>query len=254
MKVIDYFPFFDELDMLEARLTELDGVVDRFVAVEATTTHRGEPKPAYLELHASRFARFSDRLVRLVVEPPDTDDPWVRERYQRDQAASALADAEPDDLVLSCDVDEIVRRDSLAAIAEATRGGPVCLGMAYHCFSLRLLDPTRTWLHPKAFRAKDLPASLSELRLRPGLPVVPDAGWHLSWFGDDERLVRKVKSFAHAEYDTPEIATPEFFEAARAGGVTINGTPLVEVDPGRVFPPRLVAILGDARRVEATRP
>ncbi len=37
--LIDAFPFFNELDLLEIRLEVLDPLVDRFVLVEASRDH-----------------------------------------------------------------------------------------------------------------------------------------------------------------------------------------------------------------------
>lgn len=54
--IIDCFTFFNELDVLEIRLRELDGVVDRFVLVEATLTHQGKPKPLLYAENKERFA------------------------------------------------------------------------------------------------------------------------------------------------------------------------------------------------------
>jgi len=54
--IYDCFPFFDELDVLEIRLNELDPVVDKFVLVEAPVTHsiqRG-PHSFWLTANASR--------------------------------------------------------------------------------------------------------------------------------------------------------------------------------------------------------
>jgi hypothetical protein len=45
--LIDAFPLFNELDILELRLTELSPAVDRFVIVEANRTHKGTLKPLY---------------------------------------------------------------------------------------------------------------------------------------------------------------------------------------------------------------
>jgi hypothetical protein len=46
-QIIDCFTFFNELDMLEFRLTELDPYVDKFVIIESTKTFTGKPKPLY---------------------------------------------------------------------------------------------------------------------------------------------------------------------------------------------------------------
>ena len=47
-RVFDCFQFYNEFDVLEIRLAELDPLVDHFVIVEATHTHTGKPKPLLL--------------------------------------------------------------------------------------------------------------------------------------------------------------------------------------------------------------
>ena len=49
MKVIDVFPFFNELDLLEIRLNSLDPYVDCFILSEATKTFSGLDKPLYYQ-------------------------------------------------------------------------------------------------------------------------------------------------------------------------------------------------------------
>ena len=44
MKIIDCFTFYNELDMLELRLNELNEVVDYFVLVECVKTHANNDK------------------------------------------------------------------------------------------------------------------------------------------------------------------------------------------------------------------
>lgn len=47
--VYDCFIFFNELDLLEIRLNELDDVVDYFVLVEANRTFQNNHKPYYFD-------------------------------------------------------------------------------------------------------------------------------------------------------------------------------------------------------------
>jgi beta-1,4-mannosyl-glycoprotein beta-1,4-N-acetylglucosaminyltransferase len=61
--LIDAFPFHDELDILEMRLTELYETVDKFIVVEAEVTHQDEPKPSYLRDNWERFSPFHDKIV-----------------------------------------------------------------------------------------------------------------------------------------------------------------------------------------------
>jgi beta-1,4-mannosyl-glycoprotein beta-1,4-N-acetylglucosaminyltransferase len=55
MKVIDVFPFFNELDILEIRLNILDPYVDCFILSEATKTFSGLDKPLYYQENKDRF-------------------------------------------------------------------------------------------------------------------------------------------------------------------------------------------------------
>ena len=50
MKIVDVFPFFNELDLLEIRLNVLDPYVDLFIISEATKTFSGLDKPLGLTL------------------------------------------------------------------------------------------------------------------------------------------------------------------------------------------------------------
>jgi hypothetical protein len=84
MRIFDCFMFFNELDMLECRLEELDRVVDVFVIVEALETHQGTVKPSYFEASGARFARWQDRVRRVVVPKFLGADPWAHEREQRE--------------------------------------------------------------------------------------------------------------------------------------------------------------------------
>ena len=48
-KIYDCFPFFNEYDLLELRLTESYGHTDYFVIAESNKTFTGNPTPYNLE-------------------------------------------------------------------------------------------------------------------------------------------------------------------------------------------------------------
>ena len=62
--IYDTFMFFNELELLELRLNELNGVVDKFVLVEATRTFTNKPKPLY---YAENKQRFYSSTIRLYI-------------------------------------------------------------------------------------------------------------------------------------------------------------------------------------------
>ena len=67
-RVFDVFPFFNEIDLLEIRLNELDSVVDFFVITEASTTFSGLEKPFYFELFREKFEHFSSKILYQKIE------------------------------------------------------------------------------------------------------------------------------------------------------------------------------------------
>ena len=99
--VFDCFTIFNELDLLDARLHELSSIVDFFVIVEATSTFQGSPKPLYFRDNASRFERFREKIIHLIIDFPEhIDNRFARkwdsncyrgEYYQRDQLGRGLS-------------------------------------------------------------------------------------------------------------------------------------------------------------------
>ncbi|WP_052699322.1 hypothetical protein [Hyphomicrobium sp. 99] len=122
--LFDCFSFFNELDLLEVRLHELDALVDHFVLVEAHQTFQGHPKPLYYAENADRFSRFAGKIIHVVVDFPPTiagyaldtkplDANWAREHYQRNQIGKGLVTARKTDLIIVSDVDEIISASAL---------------------------------------------------------------------------------------------------------------------------------------------
>lgn len=87
MKLIDCFTFYNELKMLEFRLTELDDVVDYFILVEANKTYSGFEKEYYYDNNKHLFVKFNHKIIHIKVDDmPDGDghnNIWARENHQR---------------------------------------------------------------------------------------------------------------------------------------------------------------------------
>lgn len=56
--IVDCFTFFNEFDILEIRLHEMDPWVDLFVLVESAETFSGNSKPLWFEENQHRFKSF----------------------------------------------------------------------------------------------------------------------------------------------------------------------------------------------------
>lgn len=220
-KIYDCFLFYNELELLEIRLNEMNDHVDKFVIVEACETFRGKPKPFYFAENKHLFEKFADKIIHVQLkEPFKTDDPWVRERHQRSQAVLGLEGGHPEDIVFISDVDEIIRGSRIAEIAQLISSkkteAVVCKQTMYKGYLNRAL--TEGWPGPVCTTLKRMkatsPAVIRRIRnqsskkLRKAqiskIEVMPNAGWHFTSMGGADRTVLKIESFSHAEQDTPE--------------------------------------------------
>jgi len=211
--IVDTFPFNNELDILEMRLTELQEAVDHFVIVEATVDHQDHPKPLWFADHRERFAPWADKITHVIADRLPThaenNDPWAREHAQREWIGDGLArlDLSGQDIILQSDVDEIPRAIFARNVRPAA--GMLVFGMRFHCFAI-------DWQHPELWHGT-VAASVATLvklpagkrfafqrdnRMRAQMPAhMTDAGWHFSWLGGRDASLAKLNSFCH-----PEIA------------------------------------------------
>ena len=227
-KIIDAFCFFNELDLLRLRLLELQGVVDSFILVEAAQTHSGNKKPLYFEKYRSEFVEFADKIIHVVVDElprPIAGDRWPLYQHQLEAIKTGLktACADPEDIVLISDVDEIPRAAKVLELPALLSKNPeiVLLQDFYeHYLNCKLRKP---WCGTVAVRARQaLSRSIFNLRTekkRAGRifkqkylkrhKYLPSAGWHFSSFGGPLSLLYKCQSFAHREADkSGELAIP----------------------------------------------
>jgi beta-1,4-mannosyl-glycoprotein beta-1,4-N-acetylglucosaminyltransferase len=116
--------FFDEEMLLDLRLNIMDEYVDKFVITEATYMHSGESKKLLFDIN--KFSKFKDKIIYIVVDTPPPnlfkigDDNSLntkeskkilnaskRELYQIEKTQDGLVKADPDDVIIVSDVDEI---------------------------------------------------------------------------------------------------------------------------------------------------
>jgi beta-1,4-mannosyl-glycoprotein beta-1,4-N-acetylglucosaminyltransferase len=232
MKIIDAFPFFDELDLLEIRLNTLDSHVDLFVLSEFSTTFAGNPKPFYFDENKSRFAKFLPKIVHLKNSQKDTGAPFENERIQREIIKDCLMfHGLGEDVLLFGDLDEIPRPEVIGEFIEALTQGTNFAHFAQDLFysylnlketSGRLLSyageydnvKDKKWLGTVAttidfINGKSL-TSLRDPERKSQSLRIGDGGWHFSYSGGSskppiERVRDKIASYAHQELNNDAI-------------------------------------------------
>jgi tetratricopeptide (TPR) repeat protein len=227
-RVFDGFMVSEELDVLELRLSELESCVDHFIVVESPWTHQGTPKRlAYME-NKERFHRFAHKIIHVIADQRLGKLTWHQENYQREAILDGLRDAQDDDIVLVSDLDEIPRRDIVQKIAEEPRlaGQMLVLGMVLRAYFINF-ESYEPWTKAVALPvglARRMGTNLARyITLRPpSMQIVKglhNAGWHLTWMGGADSIIRKYRSYAHTEVSALAPGADEIRAAVASGTI-----------------------------------
>ena len=244
-KVYDCFIFFNELDVLEIRLNELYDVVDKFILCEARYTHQGNPKPLYFDENKDRFAKFSDKICHIKIEqfPPECKTTWDREHYQRNCMIAGLYNAQPNDVVILSDADEILSADTVRNYSISQGICSIKMPLYYYKLDWRLAEP---WFKPRIFPFSAIGkptqdgfsqrGTLQWFRGEGDYQVQNqlEGGWHFSFMGDKESIRAKIKSYAHEEFNSEGITNDKNIEEAIEQGRDVFGRVLVTEGNKRV--------------------
>lgn len=222
--IIDCFPFYNELDMLDCRLEYLYNHVDKFALCESNFTHVGNPKPLYFLENISRYQRYLDKILYVpffinrkeYVFPDGSFDIWKIELGQRHQLVTALVPYPDDTVVMISDLDEIPNIEYIPTICkELDTQLMVHMGYDLFQFNLSYKFRDRRWFHPVAGKKRDMlihgpnafRTTLSSTTYH--CTWLDNSGWHLSYFMDAAGLSNKLKNFAHQEYNTSYLTDEE---------------------------------------------
>jgi beta-1,4-mannosyl-glycoprotein beta-1,4-N-acetylglucosaminyltransferase len=213
--IYDCFIFFDELDLLEIRLEELYPVVDKFVLCEAPTTFSGKPKELIFEGNKKRYEKYLNKIEHIICELPTNCTSWAREHAQRRAMGKALQALRPEDYVVISDCDEIPERTTIAKAIQTLRDNPEYVGpltltyqLYYGKLTHKVIEPEdhRRWRSAVVIPGPLFSGDCQEYKQNRGTYAYSDlGGWHFSYLGNAAQIIKKIESYAHTEFDTPEI-------------------------------------------------
>ncbi len=252
--VYDCFIFFNELDLLEIRLNELDAVVDKFVLVEADRTFQNLPKPFIFDENKQRFSKFLDKIIHvklnkypLFIPILNPFSPWKLEFFQRDAVLKGLVNCKPDDIILISDVDEIpnpqVLRSMISREIDQIYGLKMNMFMYFldnklvydggsnmtkeesvpgiwHCTAVlpyRLLKKRPHRIRKTIMRTR---------RRGEVYKIIPNAGWHFTYVGGVKKIIEKLEAFSHTEYNLPQYKDETSISEIIANGKDLFGRDL----------------------------
>lgn len=197
--IIDCFPFFNELDLLEIRLNVLNDVVNKFVLVEASKTQSLIDKPFYFEENKDRYSKFLDKIIHVKITDYPKKDGWAMENYQRNCIVKGLQQLElkEEDIIGVSDLDEIWFPEIKDKFEEYFKEVKfISVEMKYLVFYLNLETVDKKWIGTIFAKAKDLinytPQNLRNIKDH--VSHVEEAGWHFGYQGGKEKVYNKYLS------------------------------------------------------------
>ena len=240
MKVYDCFMYCDEDLIVDIRLNCLDAYVDKFVIVESKFTHSGKKRD--LLFNINKFKYFKNKISYYILdhEPSgieivnDKDDEGIksgkyilnaakRENYHRDFINTGLKEAEPEDLIMVSDADEIPNLENLNF--KKIKNKLILFQQKMFYYKLNLYLDAFDWYGTKACRKKNLisPQWLRNIKDRAypfwridtlfskikyqNIHFVEDGGWHFSNIKNAKAIEEKLKSYLHhREFDIEPLS------------------------------------------------
>tara|TARA_Y100000004_G_C8928370_1_gene418727 strand:- start:794 stop:1642 length:849 start_codon:yes stop_codon:yes gene_type:complete len=224
-KIIDSFLWFNEVEILKMRLYEVGDIVDHFLLVEADHTHSGKPRDLLFPtlVNDPIVKKYVNKIEHCVVDdypckgymPGNTDRSWKNENHHRRSISKFIGKFSDDDILIVSDGDELIKRSVMQEIRDSlndnTIYGMLPIEIEQTMYSCTLKNPIGDWMGPKIAtvgycKTQDLhnfrTVACTSV-LNGGKPL--GGGWHLSNFGGAEQVKQKIESWAHQDYNNPEI-------------------------------------------------
>ena len=224
MAIYDCFQFFNEEHVLDLRINILQEFVDFFVVVESTCDHQGNSKKLNFDL--KKFKKFQKKIIYIVVD--DTIESikkkhsWgesLVEQHQRNSIMKGLKNASDNDLVILSDVDEI---PDLNKLNEFDKNKYAVFSQKMFMYKINLLNlKENNWHGSKICLKKNFksPQWLRNLKFKKypfwridktrNLQIIKNGGWHFAYLQTPENISKKIKSFAHGEFNKANITNEE---------------------------------------------
>ena len=238
--------YFDEEIVLDLRLNTLNEYVDYFVIVESSFNHKGEKRE--LKFNLKKFEKFSKKIIYLVynevphkIEPINSADhedeksrkyifnAYLRENAQRNYIFKGLHHADPNDIILVSDVDEIPNLEKINFNKISEKLIFFNQTMFYYKFNLKL--PNLIWTGTKACKKKNLlsPQWLRNIKDKKypfyridtlfsktkytNIKFIIEGGWHFTNIKTAKEIRKKLKSYLHhREFDVDPISVEDIIE------------------------------------------
>ena len=236
MNIYDCTTFYSEKMMLDVRFNILNESVYKFVVVESSYSHSGEPKKFNFDIN--NYPKFKDKIIYLKIynKPNDlysNEETLKNPIYKRlnsikrieqsyEYMQKGIADAKDEDLIMLSDNDEIPNLKSYTF--QKSKKDFFIFNQLLFYYKFNYFYELMPWYGTKACKKKNL-TTFSNLRnlknknypfwrldtyfskiKKKNLEIIDDGGWHFTNLKTPEDLYIKLKNFGHHdEFDNTKI-------------------------------------------------
>ena len=239
MKIYDCFMYYDEDLILDLRFNLLNDYVDKFVIVESSFTHSGEPRKLLFDIN--KYSKFKNKIIYKISGEIPTDlflinkedssnlknskyilNAVKRENMQRNTILEGLNSAEAEDLIIISDVDEIpdLENNNIKSIKNKV----ILFKQKFYYYKFNLKLNNFSWHGSRACKKKHLisPQWLRNIKdkIYPfwridilfsdkkyhDIKILNNGGWHFSNIKTAADIEKKMKTYLHhREYELNPI-------------------------------------------------
>lgn len=220
----------------EFRLKYLYPVVDYFVITEANQTFRGKNKEElYFDKFKHIFEPYEDKIIRVKADVAGNCANWVKEASQREQGQKYVSEHFKGKkyIVLACDIDEIPSREFITDIWQyydrCKLGLHIHMEMFLYGFRWRLNN--LVWKMPFIISDQGIMSdSFHFIRERQHEEYIKSTGWHITYCLNMADMVRKLESYCHTEFDTPQNKKTEYIRLCMLTGRSFFNMPTYKLE------------------------
>ena len=215
MKIFDCITFFEENRHADLRFNILNDCIDYFVICEGLFDHKGKKKK--INFNINNYPLFKKKIIHIICPKfPKKMNPWDRQAYQRDYILKKIKIAKDDDLILFSDPDEIPNPKKIKNLILKKKYLIFLQNLYYYKINLQDINLGNNWEGTRGCLKKNL-HSINYMRQKvlkknlkykfwridkeKNIQIINDGGWHFSYLLTPCEIQRKIKTFAHTEYN-----------------------------------------------------
>ncbi len=218
MKIFDCFTYYDEDLLLDLRLNILYPYVDKFVIIESKQTDLNEVRE--LNFKMKNFEKFKDKILYCPIENLTIDKSlklkknWSKhhllDQSRRNKISDYIYGASDNDWIIISDVDEIPNPNVFNKFDIKKKYAFFEQRLFHYKFNL-LNSSSPNWYGSRVCQKKFLrsPQWLRDFKIKKDRnifkkllfnpQIILNGGWHFNSVRSPKDLIKKFKSFAHAD-------------------------------------------------------